>query len=351
VDNAKLSHHRRSIPSELGSAADGGAAGTLASFAYGYDIDPATGQPTLLGQRTSFAMTIPSQGLSSATASYAYDYQGRRTGKSVSGSTTTYLYDGLNLVQAAGALTTVDYLFGPGIDEPLASVQGGVPSYDSVDGLGSVYLLTDTSGAVQDAYLYDAWGEIRSQTGSIVNDFGYTAREFGEAGLGYYRARYYQPGIGRFASEDPQRSSAGAYLYVYVGNDPSNYFDPSGQEKCVHSIYYHYIGGSAAFFGHHFENEEETAHPTHPENFNLISFRGHCDTGTPKFRRLIIPAYATDDMSVQFPNGKALESVGSTVTWGVSVSSWWVFWHSKQTFGRLADDLLLCYDCCSKSGS
>jgi len=33
--------------------------------------------------------------------------------------------------------------------------------------------------------------------------FTYTAREQEETGLYYYRARYYQPGIGRFISEDP----------------------------------------------------------------------------------------------------------------------------------------------------
>jgi RHS repeat-associated protein len=163
-----------------------------------------------------------------ATASHVYDYQGRRTNKTVSGSTTSYLYDGLNLIQAAGSTTTA-YLFGPGIDEPLAKVQAGSVSYYSVDGLGSVHLLTDAVGTTQDAYLYDAWGVIKSQTGTLANDFGYTAREFGEARLWYYRGRYYHAGIGRFGSEDPMRTSQAVEpLYTYASADPVLIRDPMG---------------------------------------------------------------------------------------------------------------------------
>jgi RHS repeat-associated protein len=310
-------------------------AGTLASFAYGYDLDPQTQQPTLLGQRTSLAMTIPNQGLTNATssyrydndyqliqasypsvapyngevhgwtydaignrltntvngvpqtytyfkngtnqlngqrlssdgvnaytydangntlmrngsggnftfgwdtddrmssisgaaaASYTYDYQGRRSTKTVSGSTTSYLYDGLNLIRTSGS-STADYLFGPGIDEPLAMVRVGSAYYFSVDGLGSVNLLTDATGAVQNAYLYDAWGVVKSQTGTLANDFGYTAREFGEAELWFYRARYYQAGIGRFIAEDPIGLAAGRNLLAYSNSNPILGTDPLG---------------------------------------------------------------------------------------------------------------------------
>ena len=162
-----------------------------------------------------------------ATASYTYDYQGRRTSKTVSGSTTTYLYDGLNLIRASGS-STGDYLFGPGIDEPLAMSQSGSVYYFAADGLGSVNLLTDTSGAMQDAYLYDAWGVVKSQTGTLANDFGYTAREFGEAGLWFYRARYYQAGIGRFTQEDPIRLRGGPTLFAYARSAPVLRHDPLG---------------------------------------------------------------------------------------------------------------------------
>ena len=50
-----------------------------------------------------------------------------------------------------------------------------------------------------------------------------------ETGLYYYRARYYDPAIGRFISADPIGFAGGdANLYRYVGNSPVNWTDPSG---------------------------------------------------------------------------------------------------------------------------
>ncbi|MDV3349818.1 RHS repeat-associated core domain-containing protein [Leptothoe sp. LEGE 181152] len=64
---------------------------------------------------------------------------------------------------------------------------------------------------------------------------GYTGRERDDAtGLIYYRARYYDPAVGRFISEDPLGFDAGdANLYRYVFNSPTNYTDPSGEATLV----------------------------------------------------------------------------------------------------------------------
>src|ERR1043166_2908770 len=44
-----------------------------------------------------------------------------------------------------------------------------------------------------------------------------------------YRARLYQPGLGRFLQPDPQEFTAGDYnLYRYCYNDPVNKSDPTG---------------------------------------------------------------------------------------------------------------------------
>ena len=50
-----------------------------------------------------------------------------------------------------------------------------------------------------------------------------------------YRARYYDPQIGRFLSADPIRFQAGVNFYAYVGNSPLNAIDPSGM--LVQAIY------------------------------------------------------------------------------------------------------------------
>jgi RHS repeat-associated protein len=165
-----------------------------------------------------------------ATASYVYDYQGRRSTKTV-GSATTYLYDGLNLVREAGA-SSADYLFGPGIDEPLAMSRAGQVYYYETDALGSVNAVTNSSATVQNTYLYDAWGQVKTQTGSLANPFAHTSREIGEASLNFYRARYYSPGVGRFLQEDPLRFTSPSD-YAYVLNRPTLFKDPTGEAVLV----------------------------------------------------------------------------------------------------------------------
>jgi len=105
--------------------------------------------------------------------------------------------------------------------------RGSQVYYYDVDGLGSVSVVSNASGAVQNTYLYDAWGQTRSQTGSLANPFTYTAREQGEAGTLFYRARYYAPMIGRFLSEDPLRDpESSSYLYSLAS--AAMYRDPLG---------------------------------------------------------------------------------------------------------------------------
>ena len=48
----------------------------------------------------------------------------------------------------------------------------------------------------------------------------------------YYRARYYDAAAGRFIGEDPGRFLMGIDFYQYVGNDPTQWTDPSGLQKC-----------------------------------------------------------------------------------------------------------------------
>jgi RHS repeat-associated protein len=160
------------------------------------------------------------------TANYTYDYRGRRTGKNV-GGLTTYIYVGPHVIAERGTNVS-DYLFGPGIDEPLAMRRSGNTYYYDIDGVGSVTLLNNSSGSVQNKYVYDVWGQVRSQTTAISNPFGYTSREFAEAGSYYYRSRSYDPSLGRFSSEDIFRFSSGPNFFNYVNGNPVNFNDPFG---------------------------------------------------------------------------------------------------------------------------
>ncbi len=118
-----------------------------------------------------------------------------------------------------------NYTFGLGIDNPLSMHRTGMNYYYVKDGLGSVTALTDSIANVVHTYSYSVFGEIVKEPGiGVLNLFTYTSREYdSETGNFFYRARYYDRGIGRFLSEDPIGFAGGdVNLQRYVGNAPSN---------------------------------------------------------------------------------------------------------------------------------
>lgn len=169
----------------------------------------------------------------SEVARYAYDPIGRRLEKAAGTTTKAYTYDGEDILREASSTgTTLTYLHGPGIDEPLASEdQNGVRTYLHSDGLGSLVKTTNGVGAVTSTLKYNAFGALESGTPSL---YAFTGREWDpETGLYYYRARYYDPKIGRFLSEDPiplqERAIEELNAYPYVANNPVRWKDPSGR--------------------------------------------------------------------------------------------------------------------------
>ncbi|MFH0791536.1 MAG: RHS repeat-associated core domain-containing protein [Candidatus Omnitrophota bacterium] len=89
--------------------------------------------------------------------------------------------------------------------------------------------LTDSSGSVVEAYSYDEYGMPLSNLQHTNNRYLYTGREFdAETGFYYYRARYYDPAIGRFLQVDPLGIDDEENTYTYCYNSPVNYTDPYG---------------------------------------------------------------------------------------------------------------------------
>lgn len=161
-------------------------------------------------------------------AQYQYDSMGRRTSKTIGGSTTSFLYDGFNAVQETQGSTINPLLTGLGVDERYARNEGASRSYFLVDALGSTIGLTDASAQLFQRYQYDPYGNVTS-TGNATNPYQYTGREADGFGLYYYRARYYSPSMGRFISEDPLGFGGGqASFYAYAGGQPVTYTDPLG---------------------------------------------------------------------------------------------------------------------------
>jgi RHS repeat-associated protein len=90
--------------------------------------------------------------------------------------------------------------------------------------------ITDIYQNTVKTYDYDAYGNILDESGSLAhNAFTYTGREYHpRSGLYYYRARWYNPEIGRFITQDPIGYRGGINFYQYVAGNPINYIDPSG---------------------------------------------------------------------------------------------------------------------------
>jgi RHS repeat-associated protein len=162
--------------------------------------------------------------IGSTTASYAYNGERLRMSSTVGANTTSYVWDvaaGLPVVLQDGTNT---YVYGLGL---ISTYDGTNMTYRLTDGLGSTINLCDASGNVLVTYAYDAFGAIRSQTGSSANYWKFTGEQRDtESGFDYLRARYYDPEVGRFLGQDPL--AQGSNYYSYANSNPVNFVDPSG---------------------------------------------------------------------------------------------------------------------------
>jgi len=93
-----------------------------------------------------------------------------------------------------------------------------------------VVALSDSEGDTVQTYEYSIYGQVAaSEPEFLTNPYMFTGRRFDiETGLYYYRARYYNPHIGRFMQTDPIGYGNGINWYAYCGNNAVGRTDPSG---------------------------------------------------------------------------------------------------------------------------
>jgi RHS repeat-associated protein len=172
--------------------------------------------------------------------SYLYDPAGHRLMAAYGSVTTRYVYDAsgnLLVEEDANGNILKYFIYGKGLLAWVDAASSNLYCYH-FDGNANTVAVTDANQNVVNSYGYDPYGTVTSQLEQttpvntaqpfkFVGQFGVMAEP---NGLYYMRARYYDPSVGRFISEDPLGLGGGdTNLYVYVQNNPIMNIDPNGQ--------------------------------------------------------------------------------------------------------------------------
>jgi RHS repeat-associated protein len=191
---------------------------------------------TLLGAIT---WDVRNRLASAGGTTYVHDAENRRVSSTLSGQTTSYLWNrGTRLDQLLvktnpdGSVTR--YIHGLGLlyEEITPTGSGAVTtSFYHYNWQGSTVALSDAIGNVTARMSYSPYGERTVESGTVTTPFCFNGR-FGvmteTGGLLCMQARFYSPIFRRFLSEDPAGFSGGINLYAYTGGDPINLMDPFG---------------------------------------------------------------------------------------------------------------------------
>jgi RHS repeat-associated protein len=166
---------------------------------------------------------------------FAYDGVNQRLQATRDGSVTRYVYDAVgNVIAEANASNVIlrYYVYGAGL---LAMITPAGESYCyHCNAVGSTIAMTDTNQSSINLYAYDPFGKIVNRSETVPQPFAFVG-QYGvmceSIGLYYMQARYYDPIVGRFISEDPIGFAGNDLnLYGYVRNNPINALDPTGKD-------------------------------------------------------------------------------------------------------------------------
>ena len=169
--------------------------------------------------------------------SFTYDAEGLRTGKTVNGEKTIYVWDGDQMVMELSKGGAVQKRYIRGNDLVYADKgENTEKTYYVTDMHGNVVQLLDESGNVTKTYEYDSFGNEVKPEKKDENPYRYCGEYYDkETEEVYLRARYYEPGVGRFITRDTYTGESdeplSLHLYTYCENDGVNYVDCDGNAR------------------------------------------------------------------------------------------------------------------------
>ena len=215
--------------------------GTQGTTSYAYDLNGNLKSKITDTGETSYTYNQDNSLVSVVTPSgmlttYQYDFSGIKIAEQHDGNLTRFILDRnrtnaqiLGEIDETGNLKR-SYIYG---DHRIALKTEGTVFYYLHDGSMSTRSLVDDTGNITDNWVYDSFGKIRGRDGVTYNPFLFDGEEW-DANIGFYylRARWMNPDIGRFISQDTFTGSIfepqSLHRYVFARNNPVMNQDPSG---------------------------------------------------------------------------------------------------------------------------
>jgi RHS repeat-associated protein len=241
---------------------------TYAYDAKGNNISKTKGTEVTLYTWNDQGRLVAVQNPNSDAISYQYNENGIRVNSTINGVKTSFLLDSNRdyaqvLEEYTSTGVQVNYVYGHDL---ISQSRSGVKSFYIYDGLGTTKALTNSAGLVTDRYLYDAYGNVLSSSGTTQNKYLYTGEQF-DSNLGQYylRDRFYNQAVGRFTRADTFAGNFESPLslnkYLYANGNSVNAIDPSGYKTTIfiHSGTHPYghaaidVNGTVYTFGRYVE--------------------------------------------------------------------------------------------------